>query len=332
MMYSLQHMANPTASDPFSALYSQAGQITIVEDETEWRVPRRGSAMASSEARVLPTRWRAATEARREFGAETLADTHVVKIVLRNMNIRLSVAGRTVQDGVAMPGMLHVTEPRARVRCLFRGPYDVLHLRVPNQLIAECAGDMRGPQTTGLCCGKALMKDPLVERLARALLEANQLDSSLGPIYADSISLAIVARLLASGSGAASFERVKAVGLTQWRLKRVIDYVEANLDKPVTLADVASAVGLSRMHFAAQFRAATGMRPHEYLLRRRVERAQQMLVETGQSVVDVALSVGFQTQSHFTTVFKRFAGQPPRAWRHSYAGRAPQTQAEMPGY
>jgi AraC family transcriptional regulator len=331
MMYSLQHMTRPTTSDPFSALYSHGGHITIVEDEAEWRVPRRGSAMASSEARILPTRWRAGTEAQREFAAETVADHHVVKIVLRNMNIRLSVGGRTVQDGLAMPGTLHVTEPRAQVRCLFRGPYDVLHLRIPNRLIAECAGDMCGPQTAALCSGKALMRDPLVDSLARALLDANQLGSSLGPIYADSIGLAIVARLLASSSGATSSERVKAVGLTQWRLKRVIDYIDANLDKPLTLADVASAVGLSRMHFAAQFRAATGMRPHEYLLRRRVERAQQMLTETGTSVVDVALSVGFQTQSHFTTVFKRFAGQPPRAWRHSDAGRMPQTRAETPG-
>src|SRR6202040_1722705 len=108
--------------------------------------------------------------------------------------------------------------------------------------------------------------------------------------------------------------------LARWRLKRAIDYVEAQLDKPRSLADVASASGLTRMHFAAQFRAATGLRPHEYLLRRRIERAQEML-GTGMSVVDVALSVGFQTQSHFTSVFKRFVGQPPRAWRQLHGER-----------
>jgi transcriptional regulator GlxA family with amidase domain len=105
--------------------------------------------------------------------------------------------------------------------------------------------------------------------------------------------------------------------LARWRLKRAIDYVEAQLDKPVSLADVASSAGLTRMHFAAQFKAATGLRPHEYLLRRRIERAQEMLVGTDMSLVDVALSVGFQTQAHFTSVFKRYAGQSPRAWRES---------------
>jgi AraC-like DNA-binding protein len=71
------------------------------------------------------------------------------------------------------------------------------------------------------------------------------------------------------------------------------------------------------MHFAAQFRAATGLRPHEFLLRRRIERAQAMILGGDKSLVDVALSVGFQSQSHFTTVFKQLAGKPPRTWRKS---------------
>jgi len=62
-------------------------------------------------------------------------------------------------------------------------------------------------------------------------------------------------------------------------------------------------------------RAATGVRPHEYVLRRGIEHAQRMLVSNDVSLINVALSVGFQTQAHFTSIFKRFVGQPPRAWR-----------------
>jgi AraC-like DNA-binding protein len=251
-------------------------------------------------------RWDAGSERTVEFGAETTADCHVVKIVLRTMNIRFSMSGRTVQDGVTTPGTVHVTEPAMPVRCLFRGPYDVLHLYVPNTLIAECARDMPGHHAPALCTEAVPRKDIVVDSLGRALLEANRVGGPFGQTYADCISMAIVAP---SGRGGANRRN--------GGLKRAIDYVEARLNEPVSLADVALSAGLTRMHFAAQFRAAAGLRPHEYLLRRRIERAQEMLVGTGMSLVDVALSVGFQTQSHFTSVFKRYAGQPPRAWRES---------------
>src|SRR6266850_6147116 len=289
----------------------------IIADEPAWRVPRQTSARASSASKVIATRWRAGSERTLEFGAETAADCHVVKIVLRTMNIRFTVSGRTVQDGVTTPGTVHVTEPAVPVRCLFRGPYDVLHLHVPNSLIAELARDVTGHPVPELCSKSVPSKDITVDSLGRALLEADRVGGSFGQLYADSISIAIVARLLASANCEATTERPKVGELARWRLKRAIDYVEAQLDKPVSLADVASSAGLTRMHFAAQFRAATGLRPHEYLLRRRIERAQEMLVGTNMSLVDVALSVGFQTQSHFTSVFKRYAGQPPRAWRES---------------
>ncbi|WP_371347304.1 helix-turn-helix domain-containing protein [Ancylobacter sp. IITR112] len=103
--------------------------------------------------------------------------------------------------------------------------------------------------------------------------------------------------------------------LPKWRLKRVVDYVRMNIGERVTLADMAGAAGLSRMHFAAQFRRATGMRPHDYLLHCRIEAAQELLAGTQQRVIDVALAVGFQTQAHFTTVFKRLTGETPRRWR-----------------
>jgi AraC-like DNA-binding protein len=293
--------------------HSPTDSTSIVQDEQEWRVLPQ----TSSASRVIAARWRAGNEPTPEFAAETSADCHVVKIVLRTMNIRFSVSGRIVQDGVITPGSIHVTEPAVPVRCRFRGPYDVLHLHVPNTLLADCAHDMPDQPAPVLCSDAVPRKDITVDSLARALLEANRVGGSFGQLYADCVSIAIVARLLGSGRRAATSERSKAGTLAQWRLKRAIDYVEARLAEPLSLADLASSAGLTRMHFAAQFRAATGLRPHEYLLRRRIERAQDMLVGTGMSLVDVALSVGFQTQAHFTTVFKRYAGQPPRAWRDS---------------
>ena len=104
-------------------------------------------------------------------------------------------------------------------------------------------------------------------------------------------------------------------GLTKWRLKRVLTYIDEHICESIALATLAQVAGLSRMYFAAQFRATTGCRPHECILRRRIKRAQQLLLETSEPLVSIALAVGFQSQSHFSTVFKRFAGLSPHQWR-----------------
>jgi AraC family transcriptional regulator len=306
---------NRFAVDLPSDVRSTLLRRNIVGDEPYWRVPERVSSVAISASRVVATRWYASNGRAQELDAATPANCHVVKIVLRNTNIRFAVDGRTVQDGVTTPGTVHVTGPAVPVRCLFRGPYDILHLHVPNDLIAEYTCDMTGHPMPVIGSSGVPRKDMTVEALSRALLDADRVGGSLGQLYADCIGIAIIARLFASANRAVERPRVSA--LARWRLKRAIDYFEAQIDKPVSLAAVASSAGLTSMHFAAQFRAATGLRPHEYLLRRRIERAQEMLAETGMSLLDIALAVGFQTQAHFTTVFKRYAGQPPRAWRES---------------
>jgi AraC-like DNA-binding protein len=103
--------------------------------------------------------------------------------------------------------------------------------------------------------------------------------------------------------------------LQKWRLRRVVEYVEAHLGERIMLSDLATAAGLTRMHFAAQFRVAMGIRPHHYVLRRRIDHACALLRDPELPLVEVALAVGFQTQAHFTTVFKRYVGSTPHRWR-----------------
>ena len=104
-------------------------------------------------------------------------------------------------------------------------------------------------------------------------------------------------------------------GLITWRLRRVQEYVDLHLAHPITLTDLANIAGLSRMHFAAQFRRATGVRPHDFVLRRRVARSQNMLLSSDLSMAQIALNHGFETQSHYTAVFKRMVGETPARWR-----------------
>ena len=114
----------------------------------------------------------------------------------------------------------------------------------------------------------------------------------------------------------AALAEQSAGGLQKWRLKRATDFIEANLENAISLNDLAAAAGLSPSYFGAQFRAATGLRPYEYVLHQRIRRAQEMLRDPTMTIIETALSVGFQTQAHFTTTFKRLVGATPCRWRH----------------
>ena len=163
-----------------------------------------------------------------------------------------------------------------------------------------------------------VVREPAVERLVQALVALDGVEKDLVALHVEALCLAILTRLLSMRC----HRDLPATGrrmapLPKWRLKRVVDYVNAHLASRITLADLAGAAGRTRMHFAAQFRVATGSRPHDFILRRRIERAQQLLRDPSLALADVALCVGFQNQAHFTTVFKRFTGATPHRWRRS---------------
>lgn len=183
--------------------------------------------------------------------------------------------------------------------------------------------------------GAGEFSDPVMRRLSDALAATEVAHHPHSAILADALRLAILtrraSRQTAAGRNEADGERCRSVrSLQKWRLRRVLQYVDENLAGKVTLQHLAAVAGLSRMHFAAQFRVAVGMRPHEYLLNRRIERAQELLRRADVSLVDVALTVGFQTQAHFTTVFKRFVGDTPYQWRSAYLAQfLPLPRAEV---
>jgi AraC family transcriptional regulator len=166
-------------------------------------------------------------------------------------------------------------------------------------------------------------EDPVIQRLSDALAATEAAQDRYSGICADALRLAILTRQF-SGQAAplagvvADHDGRNVRSLQNWRLKRVLQFMDDHLAAKITLQDLAKVAGLSRMHFAAQFRAAVGMRPHQYLLKRRIERAEALLKQSEISLVEVALTVGFQTQAHFTTVFKRFAGDTPYQWRNAY--------------
>ena len=99
------------------------------------------------------------------------------------------------------------------------------------------------------------------------------------------------------------------------RLRRVTQYIQDNLHRKLRLVELSAHVHMSPYHFARLFKRSTGTPPHRFVLRRRIDRATTLLTTGELSIAEVARLVGFQTTSHFTTVFRRITGITPSAYR-----------------
>jgi AraC family transcriptional regulator len=104
-------------------------------------------------------------------------------------------------------------------------------------------------------------------------------------------------------------------GLPPAMLRRVRVYVESHMDENIDLDMLASTVGLSRYHFARSFKQSEGITPHAFLLKRRLESAQELLLHSTISLSEIALAVGFADQSHFTRRFRQWSGVSPGEFR-----------------
>ncbi|MBW4594469.1 MAG: AraC family transcriptional regulator [Brasilonema angustatum HA4187-MV1] len=104
-------------------------------------------------------------------------------------------------------------------------------------------------------------------------------------------------------------------GLTHTQLQQVLDYIHTNLDRNLSVTELAEIINISPTYFASLFKQAMGISPHQYVIRQRVERAEMMLLKTDWTIADIALQVGFSSQSHLTQQLKRLTGMTPKQVR-----------------
>lgn len=121
------------------------------------------------------------------------------------------------------------------------------------------------------------------------------------------------------GTSPQSSETGPRQGLAPWQVRRVLAHIEANLDMPIRNKDLAEIARLSPSHFNVAFRNGVGSSPHEYIIRRRMERAQGLMLSTHKALSEIAAECGLADQPHFTRLFRRFVGQSPAAWRRARA-------------
>jgi AraC-like DNA-binding protein len=103
--------------------------------------------------------------------------------------------------------------------------------------------------------------------------------------------------------------------LPAWKMARVMTFVDANLDRPIRIDEMASIAKLSCSHFSRAFRSTVGEPPSAFVIRRRVERAEQFILLSDKPLSQIALECGMADQSHLTKLFRRSYGMSPGKWR-----------------
>jgi AraC family transcriptional regulator len=196
-----------------------------------------------------------------------------------------------------------------------KGKDTYLTLRVSPALLNRVAEEL-GLDPDGIeIRNRFQVRDTQLENIGWALNEEMKCGYSCGQLYYDSLAVAVATRLICCHSSKSVDMRRPNKRLSDRRLRQVFDYIEDNLAENISLGDLAAVVGLSVSHFKVLFREAVGLSPHQYLIRRRVERAKNLLSEGILSISQIATESGFAHQSHLSRHMHRMLGVAPKALR-----------------
>jgi len=215
-----------------------------------------------------------------------------------------------------VPGDLAILPASTVRQARSRDPHEVLVVTVSQDVVAQTALET-GDGTPVELIPRPYHRDAQLEHICWALKAEAESKYVSGPLYGESLGLALCVHLLRQRFGKDSCVARKG-GIAPRALHRVIDYIESNLDSPLRMASLAEISGLSQYRFAHNFKSATGVPPYRYVLRTRLDRAKQMLRKTNLSVLDIAYAVGCQSISRFNSLFRRELGTTPSHYRASF--------------
>jgi AraC family transcriptional regulator len=162
------------------------------------------------------------------------------------------------------------------------------------------------------------MRDAQIEHVGWALKAEMERGYPSGRLYADSLAMALAARLLHNHSSLAQEPRPVNGDLNQYRMKHVLSFIEDQLGDDLSLETIAGVAGVSVPHFKVLFRRTVGMPVHRYVIGRRVERAAALLREGQLPISQIALDAGFAHQSHLARHMRRVLGVSPSTLRDSF--------------
>ncbi len=200
----------------------------------------------------------------------------------------------------------------------FRASWDSVmsgtFIELSPELVSEAMGAVGGATRAELRPGAAT-DDHFIAPLASALVDLAARDELATTLLAELLGLAIATHLGQTRAGSHQMVSTKPGTMSPRKVRLLESFVDSRLDSQISLRALAAQADLSMFHFARCFRKSTGMTPHQFVTRQRIERARELLRNPNLSVANVALRCGFSQPSHFSEVFRRVVGSSPRQYR-----------------
>jgi AraC family transcriptional regulator len=231
-------------------------------------------------------------------------------IIVHTGGKAFSYRTRAAADRTSLPGFVTVLPTGSRTEAALRGVGEGLMIyfdpdrRVPDWLAARRSREA------------VTFLDNLLQSLAQQLL-ASATSPDHESDYLRLLGNALLAQLRLALKGSARVTPTRSSRSGLLLVHGAIQLIQDRLDSELAVRDVAAHVGVGTTHFSHVFREATGVTPHQYILRARIERACEMLRMTSLSIAEVTASVGFAGQAHFCTAFRRQTGVTPTGYRRS---------------
>jgi AraC family transcriptional regulator len=244
-------------------------------------------------------------------------DAYMLSLVLRDLpNTSYWEDGRQVAMNTVQAGQCRIHDLRRSPRVLVDKPLHALVFYLPGTALDALADDANVPRIPELRYEPGVgMPDETVKNLGLSLLPALRAPERVSRLFMDHLTLAMAAHVAQTYGGMQPSSRIIEGGLAPWQERRSKDILAGDLTGAASLHEIARACGLSVSHFSRAFRRSTGLSPHAWLLRMRVEAAKGMLRRRDAPLSEIALACGFADQSHFTRVFTRRTGLSPGVWR-----------------
>lgn len=229
------------------------------------------------------------------------------------------VDGRDDYDGADVPGVVSFVPAGRRHHGWYAGGwFEVATLQLDPSTVDSIIGHAVDSNAIEFIPA-VNRRDRLIHQVVLNLKDEMATGGVLGDLFVETLVATLATQLVREYSNLTPRRAAHPPGLAADRLRRVLDYINDNLGSDIRLVMLATLADVSPDHLGRAFKQAIGLSPHRYVIERRLERAKELLTTSNRPLSEIAYGLGFSSQSHFTTAFRRFLGMTPRAYRDHHS-------------